>query len=152
MAANTYWFTKAFLNAFGGVDGSKGINFKNDEISVALLDDTYTPNQASHESWADVSAYEISGTGYTSGGQVLANKIISSNDLNVILTADNPSWDPSSLVARWLVIYKSAPEADADKLLLGYMDLEENLMSKNGPFEIQWNTDGMLMGATQPQV
>ena len=150
---NTYWFVKAFLNAFGGLDGSTSINFINDEISVALLDDSYVPAQTVDEAWLDVLDHEISGaTGYDSGGVVLTNKVISTNGLNIKLTADNPSWDPSTIEARWLVIYKSAPELDADKLLLGYMDFTQNIMSTNGPFEIQWNADGMLLATAEAPV
>lgn len=152
MAGNTFWFAPAFANALGGVDGLKSINYISDEISAALLNDLYTPDQAAHESWSDVAAYEITGTGYDTGGKVLTNKTLTIDGVNIILDADNPGWNPSSLNARWVVIYKSAPELPGNRLLLGYMDLTKVLMSENGPFEIRWNTAGMLAGIAEEPV
>lgn len=42
-----------------------GLDLEN--AKLALITEDYTPD-ADHTSWSDVSAYETSGTGYTSGG------------------------------------------------------------------------------------
>ena len=49
--------------------GSAGYNPSN-AIYVALLTSAYVPS-ALHKVWADVSAYECSATGYTTGGQAV---------------------------------------------------------------------------------
>jgi tryptophan 2,3-dioxygenase len=144
MAANTYWYANAFANALGGSDGLQSINFITDTINAALLKDTYTPNQSTDVNWSTINSHEITGEGYTAGGQTLANKTLTIDGNNIVLDSNNPSWYPASITARWLVLY-----CTTSGLLLGYMDLGQNIMSINGPFEIQWNEDGMLLGTAQ---
>lgn len=45
-------------------------------FSARLLTTAYTPNLDTHDDWADVSANEAAGTGYTAGGQALASKTV----------------------------------------------------------------------------
>lgn len=58
--------------------------------------------------FADVVAHEITGTGYTAGGVILANKaLITQADVSWI-AADDPEWLNSTLAARWSVRYLAA--------------------------------------------
>lgn len=150
MATSMYWYGKAFVNMLGGETAgeSKKCDYLSDTMKVALLDDTYPLDQATDESWADVSAYEISGAGYVAGGQELAGKTLIYDPVTheCQLDALDSEWDPSSIVAKFAVLYTSTPEADADKILLGFMEFETNKTSDNGPFKLIWNEDGILKG------
>ena len=53
---------------------NKEVDFDTDTIKVALLSSSYTPDQDAHDYFNDVSTYEVSGTGYTTGGNTLASK------------------------------------------------------------------------------
>ena len=54
---------------------NKEIDMEADTIKVALLSSSHSFT-ATNNTWADVSSNEISGTGYTTGGQALANKSV----------------------------------------------------------------------------
>lgn len=69
MAASANIYANAFDQAFSG-----SINWASDTIKMALLAASYTPNLTGHIHWSDVSASEITGTGYTAGGVALASK------------------------------------------------------------------------------
>jgi hypothetical protein len=67
---------------------SGNINWPSDSIKIGLLGAGYTPNLATHVHWSDVSAQEVTGTGYTAGGVALASK-------THVVTAAN-SWATSN--------------------------------------------------------
>lgn len=150
MAASMYWYGKAFANILGGETEaeSKGCDFLTNEMKVALLTSSYTPDQDTHESWADVSAYEASGSGYTPGGSVLTGKTLTYDPATneVKLDGADPDWNPSTITARYIVLYNNSPAAAGDKILLGYMDFGENKASDNGSFKVTWHSDGILKG------
>lgn len=51
------------------------IDLLNDNIRVALLTSSYTPNIDTDTFWSDISANEASATtGYTAGGELLTGK------------------------------------------------------------------------------
>lgn len=62
-------------------------------IKMALLASGYTPNLATHVHFSDVSASEITGTGYTAGGTTLGtltNTETTANSWATTWTASNP--------------------------------------------------------------
>jgi hypothetical protein len=71
----------------------KNINLLSDTLKVALLGSSYTPNLGTHVHWSDVSASEITGTGYSAGGMTL-----SSPSLTVtVANSWGMAWAPSTL-------------------------------------------------------
>ena len=128
-----------------GLDRTKDIDIDTDTIKVALCTSTYTPDQDTHEDWADITN-EVSGTGYVAGGATLANKALTyTAGTNVIkFDADDVTWSTSTITARYAIIYDDTPAADADKPLIGYVDFGEDKTSSGGDFTIQWNADGIF--------
>lgn len=61
---------------------SGGIDFDSDTLKVSLLTSSYTPDLDAHDFFDDVSAYEVSGTGYTTGGASLANASVTATAAN----------------------------------------------------------------------
>lgn len=125
---------------------NKEIDWDSDTIKVALLSSSYTPNQDTHDYWDDVSANEVTGTGYTAGGATLANKSASYDaGTNVVkLDADDVTWSSSTITARYAVIYDDTPATDATKPLIGYVDFVTDQSSNNGNFTITWDSDGIV--------
>jgi len=125
---------KAFAN--------KQIDWDTDSIYVALLTSSYTPDQDVHDYFDDVTAFQASGTGYTSGGQALAGLVLSydaaSNEMR--MSASNSVWTPSSLTARYAVVYDRTPSTDATRPLISYVDFGASETSLNGGFEIDWSS------------
>lgn len=75
-----------------------------DDIYIAL----YTANADLNQ---DTTVYstdnEVSGTGYTAGGQLLTNPVISSSDYTAYVTFDNAQWT-AALTARCALIYNAS--------------------------------------------
>lgn len=124
---------------------NKEVDFDSDTIKVALLSSSYTPNQDTDDYFNDVSAYEVTGTGYTAGGVTLANKSVSYNSgTNVTkFDADDVSWTSSTITARYAVIYDSTGTASTSALI-GYVDFGSNQSSSSGTFSIVWDAAGIF--------
>jgi hypothetical protein len=67
---------------------NKEIDWDSDTIKVALLSSSYTPNQDTHDYFDDVSTYEVTGTGYTTGGITLASKTSTYDGTNNVIVLD----------------------------------------------------------------
>lgn len=131
-------FLKAALN--------KEIDWDSDDIRVALVTSSYTPDQDAHDYWDDVVANEVSGTGYTANGTALASKTITFTGATnkITLDAADVTWATSTITARYAVIYNRTPSTDATRPLLGYVDFGSNQSSSAGNFTITWNASGIF--------
>jgi hypothetical protein len=125
---------------------NKEIDFDTDTIKVALLTNAYTPDQDAHNYYDDVVANEVSGTGYTAGGNTLANKTNSYNSATnvIVLDADDVTWSSSTITARYAVIYDASPATNATRPLIGYVDFGSDQSSSNGNFTITWDATGIV--------
>lgn len=79
-------------------------NWVSHPVKLALLNDAYVPNFVAHVHWSDVSANEISGTGYTAGGMTLTTKSHS------VLAANSwgNAWAASTSYATGTIVRPSA--------------------------------------------
>ena len=125
---------------------NKEIDWDTDTIKVALLSNAYTPDQDAHNYLDDVIANEVAGTGYTAGGNTLANKTNSYNSATNVITldADDTTWSSSTITARYAVVYDATPATDATKPLIGYVDFGSDQSSSNGNFTITWDATGIV--------
>jgi hypothetical protein len=125
---------------------NKEIDWDSDTIKVALLTNAYTPNQDGHDYFDDVVANQVTGTGYTSGGNTLANKTNTYNSATnvIVLDADDVTWASSTITARYAVIYDATPATDATRPLIGYVDFGSDQSSSNGNFTITWDSTGIV--------
>lgn len=124
---------------------NKEIDFDTDTIKVALLSSSYTPDQDAHDYFNDVSANEVSGTGYTAGGNTLASKTATYDSANnvVILDAADTTWASSTITARYAVIYDSTGTSSTSPLI-GYVDFGSDQSSTSGNFTITWDSTGIV--------
>jgi len=125
---------------------NKEVDFDTDTIKVALLSSSYTPDQDAHDYWNDVSTYEVTGTGYTSGGATLASKTATYDSATnvVILDAADTTWASSTITARYAVIYDDSGATAGAKALVGYVDFGADQSSTNGNFTITWDSTGIV--------
>jgi hypothetical protein len=125
---------------------NKEIDWDTDTIKVALLTNSYTPNQDAHNYLDDVVANEVTGTGYTAGGLTLANKTNNYDSATnvIILDADDVTWSSSTITARYAVIYDATPSTNSTKPLIGYVDFGSDQSSSNGNFTITWDATGIV--------
>jgi len=132
-------------NIFKAEVMKKRIDLLNDTIKVALMSPAHTfdPSTDANTSWGDVSANEVSGTGYTAGGEALQSKLIgvdNNGGKGVFLAAD-VVWNYASFITRYAVIYDDSTNP---KYLIACVDFNENKQSSSGDFTIQWDSSGIL--------
>lgn len=125
---------------------NKEVDWDSDTIKVALLTSSYTPNQDTHDYYDDVSANEVSGTGYTAGGQTLGSKTVTYDSANnvIVLDAADVTWSSSTITARYAVIYDDSGATAGQKALIGYVDFSSDQSSTNGNFTITWDATGIV--------
>ena len=129
---------------------SGGIDLDSDTIVAVLLSASYTPGRTTHSLWSDVSAYEVSGTGYSAGGSALANKTMTHSSGTGTWDADDVSWATATLTAKYVVLVRRAGVSlVSGDLLIGYMDLNTasgsaTVNPSGAALTVQWNASGIL--------
>ncbi len=130
-------------NSFKGrLDGS--IDWDSDTINIMLVTDVYTPDIDTHLFIDDVSN-EITGTGYTAGGAVLANASIAIDTTNDLAKYDGDDviWASSTITAYGAVIYKDTGTPSTSPLV-AYIDFGADKSSSGGDFKIVWDANGIF--------
>lgn len=122
--------------------GAKLIDLNNDTVKAALLTNSYTPDKDDNV-WTDVSTYEVSGTGYTAGGQDLANQAYTEDDINDLakFDADNPLWTSATITAAYLILYDDTMATDD---LMMCFDFGGDKSSSGGDYEVQVDANGLF--------
>ena len=122
-------------------DGSLAVGdtYKVKLLSAATFD-------ASHTTLAATGGTEATGgTGYTSGGQALANVAVTTVTTNdAKFDADDVTWTASggSITASYAIIYN---DTDADDPPLAFIDFDGSQSAGDGTdFKIVWNASGVF--------
>jgi hypothetical protein len=129
------------------------IDLPNDTIKVMLVDDSYTPD-ADHDFADDVSADELSGTGYAAGfggagRKTLASKSFSTDTANdrAEFTADALVWSAIDAgTAKYAIFIKEITNDAASRLLFA-LDLDSGgsgIVTNGGDLTVTPNADGFL--------
>lgn len=126
-------------------DGTAVVDWDTDTIKAALLT-AYTVNQDTHDFFDDVSATEITGTGYTAGGATLGTKTATYDTATdqVRLDAADTTWTTSTLSATDAVVYKSTGVA-ATSPLMAAVDFGATVSTTAGTFQITWDATGIIV-------
>ena len=138
MAVTANWFGNGPLHLANG-----DVDWVTDTIKVALTDG-YTPDQDAHDFFNDVTG-EISGTGYTAGGETLGTKTVTYDTATneTRLDAADTSWSSASFTADHAIVYMDSGSA-ATSPLLGYVNLDGDQTVSSGTFTITWASTGIL--------
>lgn len=137
MAVTSKFYSKFAQNLCKA--GIPDLSLSGTTVKCALLGSGYTFDQENHEHWSDVSANEVSGTGYTAGGAALANKAVTEASRITKFDADDVVWTNSSITARYAVLYETT-----NNHLILCVDFGENKTSSGGSFTIQWDASGIF--------
>ena len=128
-------------------DLAKGaIDLDTDTFKVMLVNTTYAAiadetKKDSHTKRSDVTANEISGTGYTTGGAtatVTVTKDTANNRVDVSL--GSASWTTATITAYGAVYYKSRGGLASADELVGYIDFGGAVTSTAGTFSLTAST------------
>jgi hypothetical protein len=112
------------------------IDFDTDTFKMMLVTSTYTASK-SHAKRSDITN-EVTGTGYTAGGNAAACTVAATDNVNndVEITFSITSWTSATITARAGVIYKSRGGASSADELVGYVDFTSDTTSTNGTFAV----------------
>lgn len=107
--------------------GNGGVNLTTVTVKLMLVTSAYTPNQNTHDFRDDLGATEVSGTGYTAGGNTLSTVTVSLDGSgNVTIDANDPAaWAQSAggfTNGRRAIIYVSRGGASSADELIAYSD------------------------------
>jgi len=121
---------------------NKEVDMEADTIKCALLSSSHSFN-ADNNTWSDISANEISGTGYTAGGASLANKSVTQDNTNdkAKFDADNVTWSNATITAHYAVLYDDTLTNDD---LIACFDFGSDKSSSSGNFTIEWDSNGII--------
>ena len=137
MAVTAKLYTKGLGKCLTG-----DIDLNTDTIKFALLTSDYTPDQNAHDFFDDVSAAEVTGTGYTAGGATLSTVSVTPGTGTLVIdSVTDPTWANSTITARYGVIYKDTGVA-ATSALISYIDFGSDQVSSTGEFKYTLSADG----------
>jgi hypothetical protein len=141
--ANFKWYGEA-LEAM-----AKGnIDFDTDTFKVMLTTSSYTPDQDAHDFRNDITN-EITGTGYTAGGETMAGVTVAydgaSNELRILW--NDQVWSGASFTARIAVIYKSRGGASSADELVAYLDFGADATVTASTFTLDFTTSVLKITA-----
>ena len=112
-----------------------------------LVTSSYTPNFDTDSVFTDVSN-EVSGAGYTAGGEALTGVTFTISGGTITWDAGDVTWTGSTITnAAAAVIYNTS---EANKPLIAYVDFGGNFSTTSGTFQIVWNASGVFTLDTTP--
>ena len=128
-------YNRAKANLF-----NKETDYEADVIKVALMATGHSASTVANNVWADVSANEMTGTGYTAGGTALTTKAVT-QDTTTKFDAADTSWVDATFSAYYAVLWDDTVATDD---LICSFDFGGAKTVSDGTFTIVWSADGIL--------
>lgn len=119
------------------------IDFAADTIKLALVA-SHTPNIDTHDFFDDVSADQVSGTGYTAGGATLGSKTVTVDTTNdqADVDAADVTWSGLDVgTPSHAILYKDTGTPSTSPLIF-YMEI--STPSNGGDYTVSWNAGGLF--------
>jgi hypothetical protein len=107
-------------------------------LKCALMKNTHTMS-ASNENYADISANECTGAGYTAGGVALGTLTSTQVGNNAKFTAANAVFSGVTVTARYAVVY-----ATVTGHIISQHDLGGDKAATGGTITLTWSASGIL--------
>lgn len=115
------------------------IGASGDVIQVALMDNVHVFS-ATDNVWSDVSANEITGTGYTADGAVLAGQAVT-QAATTKWDGTDTAWTTATFTAYFAVLWDNTVATDD---LICCFDFGGAKTVTAGTFTIQWHANGII--------
>lgn len=121
-------------------DGLTGaVDIDTDTFKMMLVNSGYSASKA--HSRRNQVTNEVTGTGYTAGGQIIVPTISVSNTTNSLtIIIPQATWAGSTITARGAWVYKARGGAASADELLCYIDFLQDIVTSNQPFIVQQTT------------
>lgn len=128
--------TQAMCTSFKEDLFNKEQDLDTDTIKIALYTSSATLGAATT---AYTTTNEISGTGYSAGGEVLANSTVATSGTTAYVDFDNPEWTGASFTARGALIYNDTTAGDK---AIAVLDFGGDFTVSSGTFRIVFPAPG----------
>lgn len=116
------------------------LNLEAEDLKVGMVTDTHTPDFNLHDFYADITN-EVSGTGYTAGGNVLTTTEVTISGGVLTYDAADAQWASSTITdAMASFIYH---DLVTDELVC-LSDFVNVASSSGGNFDLQWDVAGIF--------
>lgn len=139
--------TVTFYNSFYAdlMKANINLNGATDTIKAMLCTNSYTPDKDAHTKRSDITN-EVSGTGYSAGGQALTTKAVTQDNTNDrgVFDCDDVVWGSSTITARKVVLYKSRGGASSADELICCIDAGADVISTAGNWTLAINASGLF--------
>jgi len=114
-------------------------------LSVAMIEDTATPDFNAHDFWSDLESNEVSGTGYTAGGETLTGTELTISTGVLTYDATDVAWTSSTIPDAMAAVgyFDRGGATTADELMF-LSDFVSAASSSSGTFTIQWSGTGIF--------
>ena len=126
------------------IDGSSTSVFSSATVQMSLHTG-YTLDQDAHDFFNDVSATEVTGTGYTANGYTFANKSSAYDTASDQIRLDNtvdPNWTSSTISATDAIVSVNTAGASTTDPLYGAVDFGATVSTTNGTFTVALDATG----------
>lgn len=133
MASGIYYRFNRFLMV-------KEHDMESDDIRAALLDTNHSFS-GGNLNWSELSANEVSGTGYTAGGKALTGKAVTQAGTTK-WDANDAVWTSATFTAYHAVIYNET-QAETNELICS-IDFGGAKGVVDGTFTLQWDAAGII--------
>jgi hypothetical protein len=136
------------------IDGSGGFDMETpggNGIKVALVTNTYTPNQNTHDFWDDITN-EVTGSNYTAGGNQCTSPAVTMDGSGLITfdAADPATWSQHATGfsnARRAIIYEDSGVSTTSSLIAYSDAFSADRGNVDGDFSITFDAAGVFTSA-----
>jgi hypothetical protein len=144
MAVTSELYASFPLNLGGsGASGGSSMDLLSDAIQLTLHTSTHTPSQTLDLLFGDVDNEVANGSGYTTGGQVLASKTYAVSTLTTTFDAADVTWTTLTKTHRYGILWDNTPTTPADPLI-GLVDTGGDQTNNATDLTYQWNASGIF--------
>ena len=113
-------------------------------VKLALVNSTYSFD-AADTLWGDVSTFEKAGTGYTAGGETIANFIVAADGT---IDADDVVWTNATIsgIRRAIMYIEGTVDGKLNPLLFSYLldSTPADISVVSTDLTIVWNANGIV--------
>jgi len=128
--------TQAMCTSFKEDLFNKLQDLDTDTIKIALYTSSATLDASTT---AYTTSNEVTGTGYTAGGETLANSTVATSGTTAYVDFDNPEWTGASFTARGALIYNDTTAGDNS---IAVLDFGGDFTVSSGTFRIVFPAPG----------
>lgn len=119
----------------------KLVDLSIDTIKVILLNNSHSFN-ADHNVNTDINTNEITGTGYTTGGETIGSPTVTQNDTSDKMVFDGA--DVAWTTATFTAYHAALVDTSVSNNLCGSIDFGGAKTVTGGTFTIQWDAVGII--------